>query len=585
MSLTPTNEEQRLVALRRYTILDTLPELSFDRITGLAARLFSVPICLISLVDQERAWFKSRYGWESSEVARGDALCNFSVLHNELLVVLNAPQDPRFACTRFVDAEPGIRFYAGAPLITHEGFNLGTLCILDTQPRPEFTLQEQQTLVDLAALVMDELDLRLANARLVQTDNALLQVMQGVATTTGEAFFQSLVQQLALTLGMQYAFIARLHSPDQVSTLAVFTPAGLTACFDYSLEHTPCYHVIHERKVYCHLDNIQAQFLGNQFLVDWQIESYAAAPLLDAQGLCLGLLVVMDTKPLANIALTELLLTVFATRAATELERKYAEDERERLLLSEQTAREQAQQANRLKDEFLAVVSHELRTPLNAMLGWTQLLQRGNLSPENNQRALETIERNGRAQNELIGDILDVSRIIAGKLTLNIAPVSLLSVVQSTLKSVQLTAEAKGVALVAVLGSQKCEVLGDANRLQQVVWNLLANAIKFTPNHGRVVVHLESQANQVVLTVSDTGIGIDPAFLPHIFERFRQADSTTTRRFGGLGLGLAIVRHLVELHDGTVCAQSAGVGSGATFTALLPLITAPDQPTQYKRWR
>ncbi|WP_396034933.1 PAS domain-containing protein [Candidatus Cyanaurora vandensis] len=252
-----------------------------------------------------------------------------------------------------------------------------------------------------------------------------------------------------------------------------------------------------------------------------------------------------------------------------------ARAEREQLLQREQAAREQAQQANRLKDEFLAVVSHELRTPLNAMLGWTQLLRRGNLSAEANQRALETIERNGRAQNELIADILDVSRIIAGKLTLNTVPVQLNTVIQSALESVQLAAEAKGITLVTIL-NENCEVLGDINRLRQIVWNLLTNAIKFTPNDGQVVVCLD-QANQAVLTISDTGMGIDPIFLPHIFERFRQADSTTTRQFGGLGLGLAIVRHLVELHGGTVFAQSAGLSLGATFTVTLPLVAACPQ--------
>ena len=260
-------------------------------------------------------------------------------------------------------------------------------------------------------------------------------------------------------------------------------------------------------------------------------------------------------------------------------ERKQAEDERALLLASEQAARavseaaqSAAETANRLKDEFLATVSHELRTPLNAILGWVQLLRKGNLDSAKTARALETIERNARSQNQLIEDILDVSRIITGKLRLNVRLVELVYVIEAALDSVRLAAEAKAIRLTNVLDLTAGPVAGDLERLQQVVWNLLSNSIKFTPKGGCVQVRLERLHSHVEITVSDTGQGISAEFLPYIFERFRQADPSSTRSHGGLGLGLAIVRQLVELHGGTIKADSPGVGEGATFTVHLPLM-------------
>jgi signal transduction histidine kinase len=246
-------------------------------------------------------------------------------------------------------------------------------------------------------------------------------------------------------------------------------------------------------------------------------------------------------------------------------------EERKLLLARERLARAEAESANRLKDEFLATVSHELRTPLTAIIGWTHMLRHGSLDAETEARGLETIERNAQAQAQLVEDILDVSRVITGKLRLNIGEVDASSVISAAIDSVQLAAESKGIRLEATLDPSARRVAGDSSRLQQVVWNLLSNAIKFTPAGGRVEVRLERAGNAAQIRVSDTGQGIGPDFLPHIFERFRQADGTTTRRHGGLGLGLAIVRHLVELHGGTVCADSEGEGCGATFTVALPL--------------
>ncbi|MEG4206341.1 ATP-binding protein [Microcoleus sp. Pol7_A1] len=246
---------------------------------------------------------------------------------------------------------------------------------------------------------------------------------------------------------------------------------------------------------------------------------------------------------------------------------------KDELLIREQVIRADAEAANRAKDEFLSILSHELRTPLNAILGWsTMLLRQKNLSGDKVVRALETIERNAKSQAQLIEDILDVSRIITGKLRLQVRRVNLVSVIESAIDSVRLAAEAKSIRLQSVLDSESGPLLGDADRLQQVVWNLLSNAIKFTPKNGRVQIRLERVNSHVEITVSDTGPGISSDFLPFVFDRFRQHDSTTTRSYGGLGLGLAIVRQLVELHGGTVTVVSPGIGQGTSFTVKLPVM-------------
>jgi signal transduction histidine kinase len=264
-------------------------------------------------------------------------------------------------------------------------------------------------------------------------------------------------------------------------------------------------------------------------------------------------------------------------------ERERAEEERARLLVREQEARRQAEEANRIKDEFLATLSHELRTPLNAILGWAQMLRMTRLDEATASRAYETIERNARAQAQLISDLLDVSRIITGKLRLEQKPVDLPLVLEAVLDTVRPAAEAKGITIavdVQPVGQPVGPILGDPDRLQQVIWNLLSNAIKFNPRGGRVEVGLQEAEGSVEIEVRDTGSGIRPEFLPYVFDRFRQAESTTTRSHGGLGLGLSIVRHLVELHGGTVAVASAGEGRGATFTVSLPVRAADLKPEQ-----
>jgi PAS domain S-box-containing protein len=256
---------------------------------------------------------------------------------------------------------------------------------------------------------------------------------------------------------------------------------------------------------------------------------------------------------------------------------KLVEQRRENMLATERAAREEAERVIRMKDEFLATLSHELRTPLNAILGWSQILTRGPLESEDARQGLQAIERNTRAQAQMIEDLLDMSRITAGKVRLDVHCLVLADVVAQAIQSVRPSAEVKGVRLITVIDPNAGPVAGDAGRLQQVVWNLLTNAIKFTPRGGRVQVVLERVNSYLELNVTDTGEGIEPDFLPHVFERFRQADASTTRHYRGLGLGLSIVKHLVELHGGSVRVASPGKGRGSTFILMLPLapITAP----------
>ncbi|MBD2450482.1 PAS domain S-box protein [Nostoc sp. FACHB-152] len=258
-------------------------------------------------------------------------------------------------------------------------------------------------------------------------------------------------------------------------------------------------------------------------------------------------------------------------------DRKRAEQERDRLLEKERLARREAEVANRIKDEFLAVLSHELRTPLNPILGWAKLLRNRKFDEKTTKQALETIERNAKLQTQLIEDLLDVSRILQGKLSLNVCPVSLNMVVEAALDTVRLAAEAKSIQIYTLFDHSIGQVMGDPNRLQQVVWNLLSNAVKFTPAAGQVEIQVQEVDGQAQIRVSDTGKGITPEFLPYVFDYFRQADGTTTRKFGGLGLGLAIVRQVVEMHGGTVKAESPGEGLGVTFIVRIPLLVTNQQ--------
>jgi PAS domain S-box-containing protein len=272
-------------------------------------------------------------------------------------------------------------------------------------------------------------------------------------------------------------------------------------------------------------------------------------------------------------------VTVGAAKIARDISmRRGLERERDVVLERERAARAEAEAANRAKDAFLATISHELRTPLSPILAWSRMIREGALGPDKVARGIAAIERSGHALTQLINDLLDVSRIITGKLRIDVRPIDLGAVVHAAVEVVRPAADAKDIHLIAAVDPDAGRIVGDADRLQQVVWNLVSNAIKFTPPGGRVTVRVLDEGARVCIVVEDTGQGFPPEFTPHLFDRFRQADNSITRQHGGLGLGLAIVRHIVELHGGTVRGESPGLNQGATFTAVLPRKAAP--PTE-----
>ena len=317
------------------------------------------------------------------------------------------------------------------------------------------------------------------------------------------------------------------------------------------------------------------------------VKSYLSVPVVGASGELMGTMFFGHPEPGVFTERTERIVRGIAAQAAVALDNtrlyeaaQQAAEERKVLLESEREARAEAERSSQMKDEFLATLSHELRTPLSAILGWAQVLRRGGKDEADLQRGLQTIERNARSQAQLIEDLLDMSRITSGKVLLDMQTLSPASFVDAAVETVRPAADAKNIRLEKRYDPQPGMIAGDPARLQQVVWNLLSNAIKFTPRDGQVTVELAQRDGSVVITVRDTGVGIRPEFITHVFERFRQADASMTRRHGGLGLGLAIVKHLIEQHGGTVRAESAGEGQGASFSIELPLAKAAPQTTR-----
>ncbi|MEA5622837.1 PAS domain S-box protein [Nostoc sp. UHCC 0251] len=416
----------------------------------------------------------------------------------------------------------------------------------------------------------------------------------------------SLFDKLSAQMDLHFYFHYLIETHENKQKLRLVAWNGITDEVFQAIEYLELNQgmsglVAQERRQIVINDVLHSTDPNAQILRDLEITAYAGQPLI-ARGKLLGVLSLASRTRTRFTSGEIALLQATSDQVAVALERA-------QLMDSLQQQKEQLVQANRIKDEFLAVLSHELRTPLNPILGWSKLLQTKKYDEATTTRALETIERNAKLQTQLIEDLLDVSRILQGKLSLNIAPVNLETAIASAIETVRLAAQAKFINLrftildsgleyphrnlesidfnkqadnlksqtqVALSAPQKCDpkflVTGDSGRLQQVIWNLLSNAIKFTPQGGQVEISLQPLGSQAQLRVSDTGKGINPDFLPHVFDYFRQADGATTRKFGGLGLGLAIVRHIVELHGGTVQAESLGEEQGATFTVTLPLM-------------
>jgi PAS domain S-box-containing protein len=428
---------------------------------------------------------------------------------------------------------------------------LGIVQDITAQMRAQAKVLEQsqalQTLNDVGRMLSAELDLK----KLVQ---ALTDAATRIVRAQFGAFFYNILEagSASYTLyalsGVERSHFERLPMPRPTALFGpTFRGEGIIRVADVTLDPRSLQNTPHQRVAKGHLP----------------VRSFLSVPVVSRSGDVLGGLFFGHTEPDMFAEGDERIIAGLASQAAIAIDNA-------RLFDAVQKAREAAEIANSLKDEFLATVSHELRTPLNAVLGWTSLLRSTQMDEARRAKALETIERNARLQQKIVEDLLDVTRIVAGQLRLDKEAMPFRPVVEAAVESVRPMSTAKSITLTVDLGDDPAIILGDYARLQQVIWNLLSNAIKFTPDGGAVRVTLHVNESRVELAVADTGVGIAPAFLPHVFERFRQEDQRVTRAHGGLGLGLAIVRHLTEMHGGQVAAVSAGEGKGATFIVRLP---------------
>lgn len=556
----PCNEAERIAALRECAILDTDAEESFDDIARLAAYICATPIALVSLVDTARLWFKAKVGFTASELPRESTFCTQAILKPDPFIIGDALLDKRFAKNPYVISDPHVRFYAAVPLVTPDGHALGVLCVIDHVPR---TLddEQQEALHVLARQTMTQIQLRRNSNALTELNLKLdAEIVERRRAEQDHVELREREQQVraaAEAKEQQYSFLAEAI-PVQVWTAQ---PDG---ALDYVNQSAIEY-----------FSRPGPQIVGDNWQEVIHPDDLPTCLELWQKSLATGAVYEVEFRLLrADKTYRWHLGRALPMRDATSgrIIRWFGTntdiDDQKRLYRL-------AQEANHAKDTFLATVSHELRTPLTSMMGWAELLKLGMLDEKGQQHALDVIEASARAQAQLIGDLLDISRIISGKLRLEVHPTELAPIIEAAMDVVHPAAEARSIHLAARLGRNVGMVSGDPDRLQQVVWNLLSNAVKFTPEGGRVEVALKRAGTHAEIIVRDDGAGISPDFLPHVFERFRQADSTNTRQHGGLGLGLGIVRHLIELHGGTVEAKSAGEGRGATFRIKLPLLFLP----------
>jgi signal transduction histidine kinase/CheY-like chemotaxis protein len=600
----PDNEAERLAALRGLAILDTPPEPAFDELSALAAYICQTPIALISLVDEDRQWFKSRVGWAASETPREAAFCAHTILEPDLLIVPDACADERFANNPLVTAPPGIRFYAGAPLVTAEGHALGTLCVIDHRPR-ELSAEQTRALRALCQQVVAQLRLcqQLAeqtriNEERQQAEHELRKAKEeaaerarmaemgrdvGIALSQGNTLGEILrLCAEALVRHLDVAF-ARIWTLDaEADVLVLQASAGQYTHIDGPHGRVPVGQlkiglIAQERQPHLTNDVSHDPRISDP---EWArregMIAFAGYPLL-IQDRLMGVLGMFARRALSPAVLQ--VLRSVADGIALGIERKRQEAEL-------RWAMEAAEAANRAKSEFLAHVSHEVRTPLNAILGMNELALDTPVT-ERQRKYLTAVQSSAESLLDVINDLLDFSKIEAGKLELDRATFSLRAVVNDTLHSLALRAHRKGLELVGRIPPDVPDAfVGDAGRLRQVLANLVGNAIKFTAK-GEIVVEVAplevekapapgepldpaSPPCTLHFSVRDTGIGIPREKQQKIFEAFEQADTSTTRRYGGTGLGLSIASRLVVLMGGWITVESEP-GHGSTFRFMVRL--------------
>ncbi|MDZ7703566.1 MAG: ATP-binding protein [Trueperaceae bacterium] len=698
-------EQQRLDALRRYDIFDTETEEVFDRITRIASRIFAAPIVLISLIDVNRQWFKSCYGLDVRETDRKLSFCVHAMRIDDVLVVPDATRDPRFVDNGLVTGEPYIRFYAGAPLKSSEGVNIGSLCVIDTVPRDGISDEERENLRDLAAVVIDELELRVSQRtaleaeeevrRAEQRTRTLIENVPGVIFTLsleGEVTFVSPGFESLLgydaDVGLDRFGTLLADSEEASKARAIITQAneGKTVWEQLWVQHADGHdlllemvigpndrvgeriglvgfaHDVTERErakrdlakqqermrllyevtarptrnysdwigealalttrllnldvgiVSCIRDNVftvahvygaetdpqqgEEFALGNTFCditlsrgqvttIDHatasghhrhpcyeatEMESYIGVPLV-VDGRVDGTLGFLGKKP-RDTPFTKSdrdFVELLSRWVGSVIERKRARNQERRHLSELEYKNEQLEQASRLKSEFLANMSHELRTPLTAVLGFSEVLEEEMFGPLNDQQKqyIHDIYESGKHLLSLINDVLDVSKIEAGKMEMGLEPVDLTDLAQDALRLVRERSERRGISLETDLPDTIAPLSADPRKLKQALLNYLSNAIKFTDEGGTVTLRIRDDAEHVSVEVEDTGIGIAPEDQQRLFKPFVQLDASLARQYEGTGLGLLLTRRLVELHGGTVWVDSEP-GQGSVFGMRLP---------------
>ncbi len=548
-----------------------------------------ITTCLFVDVDEGRSEVTVHYGWNSPDVRSTVGTFRLSEYVSEefqrasragaMVVVRNTQTDPRTDGPSY--AALNIHSFVTVPF-HRDGKWTHYIALCDSHPR-DWRDDELELIQEVSNRIFTRLERARAEA-LVAADLQDTQRLRELGERLViEGDIQTLYQEIlttAIALTRADAGTVQLFDP-ATQTLMLLAAQGfeptMTEYFSRmdASSHTPCSIALKNGdRTFVNFDVPESEDPdGSMRLhVEAGYQSSQSTPLMARSGRPLGMISTY-WRNLNEPSERELrFLDLLARQAADLIKQRQITAEREQLLTREQAARAEADRANRIKNEFLAVLSHELRSPLNPILGWSRLLQQGKLDAATTKMALTTIERNAQLQVQLIDDLLDISRILSGKLSLTTLPVDLSAVIAAAQETVRLAAEAKAIHMQTILSSTVGMVLGDAGRLQQVAWNLLSNAVKFTPNGGHVTITLTSDETYAQIQVSDTGKGIASEFLPYVFEHFRQEDGATTRKFGGLGLGLAIARQIVEMHGGTVWAESQGENQGATFTVQLPVL-------------